>query len=120
MKGKFFKVCLIVLVLFFIGCSSKNERMLKGKWSLTDRMVGGSPTSFWFKGGGDVVAPWENRKSAMESTGTYEFIDDTHLKIKLEKGYYEGNVYLFEIIKLSKEELTLSTDYQEIKMKKVP
>lgn len=119
MRGKFFKVCLIVLLLLFAGCSSKNERMIKGKWSLAGRMVGGSPTSFWFKGGGDVIAPWEHRGNAMESAGTYEFIDDTHLKIKMEKGYYKGNVYFFEIIKIGKNELTMRTSYQEIKMKKV-
>ncbi len=119
MRDMFFKICLVVLALFFIGCSSKNERMLNGKWSLAGRMIGGSPTSFWFKGGGDVVAPWEHRRNAMESTGTYEFIDDTHLKIKMENGYYGGNVYFFEIIKLGKDELILRTNYQEVKMKKV-
>jgi hypothetical protein len=93
--------------------------LIKGKWALAGRMVGGTPTSFWFKGDGKVVAPWESHRNVTESSGTYAFTDDTHIKIKMKKGYHEGNVYYFEILKLDKEELIFGTDYQEIQLKRM-
>ena len=75
--------------------------------------------AFWFKFGGRVVAPWEEHKSLMESKGEYEFIDDTHIKINMYEGYYNGNMYIFEVVKLDEEELILKTNFQEIQMKRV-
>ncbi|MDH4027985.1 MAG: hypothetical protein OEU95_04045 [Nitrospirota bacterium] len=120
MKNKFINVCLVILIFMVIGCSSKNERLLKGKWTLAGRMVGVAPTSFWFKGGGSVIAPWEGQNQAVESSGKYEFIDDTHLKVQMLDGYYEGNIYFFEIINLDQDELIFRTEYQEIKLRRTP
>lgn len=118
MNNKIINLFLVAVVLLFVSCASKSERMLKGKWSLAGSMVGGAPTSYWFKGGGTVIAPWETRKTVMESRGRYEFIDARHLKVIMDRGYYEGNVYFFEIIKLDEKELVFRTNYQEIKLKK--
>lgn len=106
------------MMFFFISCSGKESR-IRGKWSLNGSMIAGSPTSFWFKFGGGVVAPWEKHKSLMESRGEYEFIDDTHLKITMYEGYYNGNIYFFEVVKLDDKELVLKTNFQEIQMKRV-
>lgn len=118
MRAKTINMCLVVVVLLFVSCASKSERMVKGKWTLSGSMVGGAPTSYWFKGGGTLVAPWESRKSVLESMGRYEFIDSGHLKIILDEGYYKGNIYFFEVIKLNEKEMVLRTNYQEIKLKK--
>lgn len=92
--------------------------MISGKWSLAGRIVGDYPTSFWFKSNGTVIAPWETRGGAMKSEGEYKFVDDTHIKIKMENGYYQGNIYYYEIIKLDKEKLILRSDSQDIKLRK--
>ena len=90
-------ICLFIVILSFMctSCSSKNERLLTGKWSLAGKMIGGAPSSFWFKWNGAVVAPWEDRHFAMISEGAYEFVDDTHIKIMIHEGHYKGNVYYF-------------------------
>jgi hypothetical protein len=119
MKERLLTVCVIVMVLFLASCSSKTERMIKGKWTLKRTMIGNSPSSFWFKGGGSVEAPWENRSYAVKSNGTYEFVDDTHIRIEMNQGYYAGNIYYFEILMASEDELTLRDDYQDIKLKRV-
>ncbi len=120
MKSKLCSVCLIMLLAFVpSACSSKKDRLLSGKWSLASQMIGGAPSSFWFKGGGDVIAPWEDRNFAMKSKGIYEFIDDTHMKITMKKGFYKGNTYFFDILELSENRLVLRTNYQKVKFKKV-
>jgi len=112
MKRKFGTGLLIFSLLMFIACSSEKERLLEGKWSLTHTAIGGSPSSFWFKGNGTVVAPWDIDSYAMQSEGTYDFTDDTHIKLTMHKGYYQGNVYIFEIIKLDDKELQLGGQYE--------
>ncbi len=82
-------------------------------------MIGGAPSSFWFKGGGDVIAPWEDRNFALKSQGICEFIDDTHIKITMKKGYYMDNIYFFDIVELSENELVLRSSYQKIKFIRV-
>lgn len=118
MQRKFIKVCIIVFMFLFISCSG-NESMIKGKWALSGAMIAGSPTSFWFKMGGRVIAPWEEHRNLMESKGEYEFIDDTHIKINMYEGYYNGNIYYFEIVRLDEKEMILKTNFQEIQMKRV-
>ncbi len=105
-------------MLMIVACSTGNARLIKGKWSLAGIMIGGAPSSYWFKGGGQLVAPWEKRNFAMESRGTYEFIDETHIRIMMKSGYYSGNTYYFDIIKLDEKELIMRTNFQEVKMKK--
>ncbi len=107
-----------VLMVMVVACSTGNARLIKGKWSLAGIMIGGAPSSFWFKGRGKVIAPWETRNFALESTGSYEFIDEKHIKIMMKSGYYSGNTYYFEIIKLDEKELILRTNFQEVKMKR--
>ena len=119
MQRKFIKLFALVLMLFLAACSSGNEKLIQGKWSLSGVMIAGAPSSFWFKWGGSVVAPWENHKKALESSGEYEFIDDTHVRINMQSGYYNGNTYYFEIAKLNEKEMVLKTNFQEIEMRRV-
>ncbi|HEW81315.1 MAG TPA: hypothetical protein ENH18_02990 [Nitrospirae bacterium] len=106
-------------MLILVACSSGNESQIKGKWSLAGSMTADAPTSFWFKWGGSVVAPWEKHNIIMQSKGEYEFIDDTHIKINMQSGYYNGNSYYFEIVKLDEKKMVLKTNFQEIEMKRV-
>ena len=108
----------IVMAVMLIACSSEKERLIEGKWSLTHTAVGGSPSSFWFKANGTVIAPWETHNYAMQSEGTYDFIDDTHIKLTMNKGYYQSNVYVFEIIKLDDKELQLGGTYEVLHLMK--
>lgn len=119
MKYKCVNMLFILLAVFFISCSSANERMISGKWILAGRMVGDFPSSFWFKSSGSVIAPWETRGTAKKSEGDYDFPDDTHIMIKMNSGYYQGNVYYYEIIQLDKEKLILRSDVQDIKLRKI-
>jgi hypothetical protein len=112
MKRTFRNGLFIVMVLLFIACSSEKERLLTGKWTITHTVIGGSPSSFWFKSNGTVIAPWNTDNYAMQSEGIYDFIDDTHIKLTMNKGYYKGNVYMFEIIKLDDKELQLGGTYE--------
>ena len=109
------------MAVLLASCSSGsgNENMIPGKWSLSSRMVGDSPSSFWFRGNGFVTAPWEKHKSEVKSMGEYEFIDDTHIKISIYNGHYKGRIYFYEIIKLDKQELVLKDATQKIKMRKI-
>jgi hypothetical protein len=118
MIGKFRNSCVIVLLLLAAACSSKSENMISGKWNLAGRMIGGAPSSFWFKWNGVVVAPWEKHNFAMVSEGTYEFTDPTHIKIRMDKGFYKGNVYFFDVIKLTENELVLGSNYDEFRLKR--
>lgn len=121
MKSKFINLCLLTLLVLFISCSSgfENESIIPGKWSLAGRMVGDSPSSFWFRGNGYVTAPWEKHKSKVKSRGEYEFIDDTHIKISIYDGHYKGRTYFYEIIKLDKQELVFKDATQRIKMRRI-
>ena len=119
MQSRFISIFFILLSLLFISCSSGNERLISGRWALASRMVGNSPSSFWFKWNGNVVASWEKRDSAEKSKGEYKFIDDTHIRIEMDKGYYQGNTYYYEIIKLDKDKLILRSKFQDIKLRKI-
>ncbi len=119
MKRKFSNGLLIVIVFLFIACSSEKERLIAGKWSLTHTVIGGSPSSFWFKRNGTVIAPWEAPSYAMQSEGTYKFIDAAHIKIFMNKGHYKGNVYFYEIIKLDDNELVLGGTYEKFQLKRI-
>ena len=112
-------VCAVVLMLIVLSCSTANERLIKGKWSLTGRMVGGTPSSFWFKSSSTVVAPWEKHQYAFHSLGTYTFVSDTRIKIVMKKGYYKGKTYSFNVTKLDENLLIMSSDYEDIKMRRV-
>lgn len=118
MKRNFIRLSLIILMFLFVSCSG-GDSQIKGKWSLSGSMIAGSPTSFWFKMGGRVIAPWEKHKRTMESEGEYEFIDDTHIKVDLKRGHYAGSVYYFEIVKLDEKEMVLKTNFQQIQMRRV-
>ena len=113
------KVYCVVLMLIVLSCSTVNERLIKGKWSLAGRMVGGTPSSFWFKGSSTVVAPWEKHQYAFHSSGTYTFVSDMRIKIIMKKGYYKGKTYFFNVAKLDENLLIMSNDYEDIKMRRV-
>ena len=118
MRVRLSALCCVTLLLFLVSCSSGNERIIKGKWALAGRMIGGGPSSFWFKGGGTVIAPWESRNYAIQSEGKYVFIDNTHFRVIMNSGFYEGNTYLYDILKLDENVLVLRNNYQEIKLKR--
>lgn len=118
MKRKFGSRLLIFVVFLFIACSSEKDRLITGKWSITHEAVGGSPSSFWFKGNGIVIAPWDVDSYALQSEGTYDFIDATHVNLTMNKGYYQGNAYVFEIIKLEGNELVLGGAYEILHLKR--
>ncbi|RJR15864.1 MAG: hypothetical protein C4581_10930 [Nitrospiraceae bacterium] len=118
MKFKYSDWLVVVFALIVISCSSERERLITGKWSPTHTVIGGSPSSFWFKSSGTVIAPWETHSYAMQSEGTYEFTDDTHIRITMTRGYYQGNIYMFEIIKLDEKELHLGGMYEVLHLSK--
>lgn len=118
MSGKFINSCLIIIALLFTACSVGNDHPLHGKWLIAGRIVGNSPTSYWFQNNGKVIAPWEERKTALKSFGKYEFIDKTHIKIIMKKGYFKGITFFFEIVKLDKEQLILRGSIQDIRMRR--
>ncbi len=119
MPGRFIKICFIIIVFMLVACESNTEKKLKGKWMLANRITGGSPTSYWFQKGGKVVAPWDKRQTAFRSGGEVEFIDNTHIKLIMKKGYYKGITFFFEIVKLDEKELILRGSIQDIKMRRV-
>ncbi len=119
MSGRFIKICLIIIVFMLVACESDTEKKLNGKWMLANPITGGSPTSYWFQEGGKVVAPWDKRQSAFRSGGKVEFIDNTHIKLIMKKGYYKGITFFFEIVKLDEKELILRGSIQDIKMRRV-
>lgn len=118
MPGKLIKVVFISLMFLFIACSSENERLIKGKWYLAGKIVAHSPTSYWFQNYGSVIAPWEKNKTAFRSAGRYTFIDDNHIKIRMNKGHHKGITFFFQIVKLDKDELILGGSIQEIRMRR--
>ena len=65
------------------------------------------------------MGPWHQEKAFLRSGGRVEFIDDTHIKIIMKKGYYEGITFFFKIVKLDENELILRGSRQDIKMKRV-
>lgn len=111
--------CLVIVVLLFISCSVGRDHPLHGKWVINGRIVGSSPTSYWFQKNGKVIAPWEERAVALKSSGSYEFIDNSHIKIHIKEGYFKGITFFFEIVKVDSKDLILRGSIQDIKMKKV-
>jgi hypothetical protein len=107
-----------MIVLIFIGCTAEDQGQLRGKWVLAGQIAGNSPTSYWFQKNGNVVAPWEERMSHLKSSGKYEFIDDTHIKIIMNEGPYQGITFFFEIAKLNSNELVLRGSIQDIRMRR--
>lgn len=118
MRVKFAAVISIVLMLSVFGCSTGNERLIRGKWSLAGRMIGGAPSSFWFVDGSNVIGPWEKRNYATQSKGKYIFLDKKRIKITMKSGYYAGNTYFFSIVKIDEKEMILMNNFQEIKLKR--
>jgi len=118
MSGKCIKPCFVIILFLFIACSPENQQPLKGKWLLAGKIAGNSPTSYWFQENGNVVAPWEERLSELKSSGKYQFIDKTHIKIIMNEGPYKGITFFFEIAKLDREELILRGSIQDIRMKR--
>jgi len=118
LKIKFTHLCCITVMLLVVACSSADERMIRGKWLLSGSMIGGAPSSFWFKSGGTVIAPWKSSHYATQSEGKYVLLENSRLKIIMNSGYYAGNTYFFDIKKLDDKELILINNFQEIKMKR--
>jgi hypothetical protein len=118
MSGKCINIFFVLIVSFFIACSSGNREMLRGKWLLAGKIVGNSPTSYWFQKDGNVIAPWEERVKHLRSSGKYSFIDERHIKIIMHEGPYRGITFFFEIAKLNREELILRGSIQDIKMER--
>lgn len=119
MPRKFVCLCFVVIILSLISCATQNEKNLIGKWTLASKIIGSSPQSYWFQKRGNVTAPWEKRDEALESSGTYKFLDDTHIKIIMKDGYYKGLTFFFQIVKVDGEELILRGSIQDIRMKRV-
>ncbi len=111
-------LCLIIIGLLFSACSSDNKKNLKGKWVLDGMVVGSFPKSYWFKNLGKVIAPWEDRNRALRSSGRYEFIDDTHVKIVMIDGYFNKITYFYQIVSLDREKLILRGSIQDIRLKR--
>ncbi len=119
MSRKFISMYIVAIMMLFSACSSGGNSEIEGKWLIASKLVGGSPTSYWFKSNGTVIAPWEERKTALKSFGKYSFIDKTHIKIFMKKGHYHDITFFFEIVKLDKNELILRGSIQDIKMRRV-
>jgi len=118
MSGKCTKVWLIIILFLFAGCTAMSDNPLYGKWILSSRIVGMSPKSYWFKRSGQVVASWEESDKALLSKGRFEFIDNSHIKIIMNDGHYQGITFFFEILKADKQELVLRGSIQDIKMRR--
>ncbi len=118
MSEKFIKLCIVIILLSFSACSSGKNDLLNGKWALAGKIVGTAPTSYWFQKNGTIIAPWEDRKKALQSSGRYSFIDETHIKITMNKGYYKGVTFFYEIVKLDKQKLTLRGSIQDIPLRR--
>jgi len=110
-------ICFLMILSSLLMCSQRGK-LIEGKWSLAGSVIGVTPSSYWFKGNGTVVANWMVQQAAFRSSGRYRFIDDTHIKITMIDGYYKGKIYDFEIIKNDENELILGDEYQNIKLKK--
>lgn len=119
MSRKFISTCFVITLMLLYGCSSGGNQQLEGKWILASKIVGRSPTSYWFKSNGTVIAPWEERKTALKSSGKYTFIDKNHIKIFMQRGHYSNITFFFEIVKVDKDELILRGSVQDIKMRRV-
>ena len=119
MSRKFFSLYFVVIMMLFSACSAGGNPQLEGKWLIASKIVGRSPTSYWFKSNGTVIAPWEERKTALKSYGKYMFIDKNHIKIFMKKGHYSDITFFFEIVKLDKDELILRGSIQDIKMRRI-
>ena len=118
MTGKRINLCFVIIVLLFIACTPEHQRLIEGKWVLASKITGTSPRSYWFQKNGKVVAPWEERVSQLKSSGTYTFIEDTHIKIIMNEGPYSGITFFFEIVRLNEKELILRGSIQDIHMKR--
>ncbi len=118
MKRNFAGLCIVIILLSITACSSGRNDQLVGKWELAGRIVGTAPTSYWFKKNGSVIAPWQNRKKALQSSGRYSFIDDTHIKIVMNSGYYKGITFFYEIVKADNDKLILRGSIQDIRLKR--
>ncbi len=119
MSRKLISLFLLMIAISFLSCSSENAKLMKGKWVLANQIIGRSPTSYWFQKYGKVIAPWEDREISRQSSGRYEFIEDTHIKIVMNKGFYKEITFFFEIVKVDKEELILRGSIQDIRMRRV-
>ncbi len=119
MSRKFIYLYLVVILTLFISCSAGGDHQIEGKWLIAGRIVGNSPTSYWFKSNGKVIAPWEKHKTAFKSSGRYEFIDKQHIKIIMNKGHFKGITFFFEIVKLDAKALVLRGSIQDIRMRRV-
>ncbi len=111
-------MCLIIIALLFSACSTDNEKNLKGKWVLEGMVIGSFPKSYWFQSLGKVVAPWEDQNRALRSSGRYEFIDDTHIKIVMTSGYFNKITYFYQIVTVNREKLILRGSIQDIRFKR--
>jgi hypothetical protein len=118
MLGKFINVCLATMVFMFISCSIGNEHPLYGKWFLAGKTVGDAPSSYWFKKNGSVIAPWVDRNNDVKSSGKFNFLDRTNVKIFIHEGYYKGSTFFFEIAELDEKELILRSKFQYIRMRR--
>jgi hypothetical protein len=119
MSRKCIYACLAVIALLFVSCSPIGDHQIVGKWLIAGRIVGSSPTSYWFKKNGSVIAPWEKHKTAFRSSGKFEFIDKNHIKIIMNKGHFRGVTFFFEIVTLDEEKLVLRGSIQDIRMRRV-
>ena len=117
MSGKFIRLCIVIFLLSLAACSGR-DHPINGKWILAGSIVGTSPSSYWFQKNGTVIAPWEERKKALRSSGRYKLIDDTHVKFTMYNGYYKGITFFFEIVKVDNQKLVLRGSIQDIPLRR--
>ncbi len=118
MSGKFIRLCIVIFSLSIAACSVGEDHPINGKWVLAGTIVGTAPSSYWFKNSGTVIAPWEDRKKALRSSGRYKLIDDTHIKFTMYNGYYKGITFFFEIVKVDNQKLVLRGSIQDIPLRR--
>ena len=118
MSGKFIRLSIVIILLSTAACSFGKDHPIIGKWALAGTIVGTAPSSYWFKDNGTVIAPWEDRKKALKSSGKYEFIDDAHIKFTMYNGYYKGITFFYEIVKVDNQKLILRGSIQDISLRR--
>lgn len=118
MMGTSLRLFIVIILLSLSACSPGKDHPINGKWVLAGTIVGTAPSSYWFKDNGTVIAPWEERKKALQSSGRYKFINDKHIKMTMYNGYYKGITFFYEIVKVDSQKLLLRGSIQDIPLRR--
>jgi len=103
---------LVVMVVSSVGCTSRShpEMRLLGKWQ-SDANKAGLAVQFEFLADGTAIknqrlGAASNGKWQQLGTGTFKFIDPTHVKLELQPSWYVG-VSIYEVIWLDNDHVGL-------------